>query len=106
MSGKRPAVKSPEILRNEGQHIAFHKERMLADQESWLPLERAAWACQFQALFLAAEEVLWLDHGQALRAFGITRKEFRISARLECIRFLGGDRRSAFEVSEAVATTF
>lgn len=76
------------VLRDEAKHIAFHAERFETDQAGWLPLEQALWAAQFQALFLAAVQVAWLDHGPALRALGAQRREFRREARSECIHFL------------------
>ncbi len=76
------------ILRDERAHVNFHAERFAAWQACWLPMERAAWGIQFQALFLAALVVVWCDHGNALRSLGGTRTEFLSAARCECIRFL------------------
>lgn len=76
------------LLRDEARHIEFHRDRFATDQRSWLPLERAAWAVQFQALFLGAATVAWFDHGRALRAVGGSRREFLDEARGECIRLL------------------
>ena len=76
------------LLRDEARHIEFHRERFAADQRAWLPLERAAWAAQFQALFLGAATVAWVDHRRALRAVGSSRREFLAEARGECIRLL------------------
>jgi hypothetical protein len=76
------------ILRDEAQHIAFHADRFASSQASWLPIENAVWAAQFQGLFLAAAVVAWVDHASALRAAGAQRREFFREARKECIAFL------------------
>jgi hypothetical protein len=76
------------VLRDEAQHIAFHLDRFASDQASWLPLEQALWMIQFQALFLAAAAIAWLDHAPALCAIGAKRREFFREARKECIGFL------------------
>lgn len=87
------------LLRDEARHIEFHRDRFTTDQRAWLPLERAAWAVQFQALFLGAAAVAWVDHGRALRAAGATRREFLTEARAECIQLL-----DALAVSPAPAS--
>jgi hypothetical protein len=76
------------VLRDEERHIAFHAERFSTSHALWLPIERALWAAQFQALFLAASLVAWVDHAGALRAVGAQRREFFREARKECIAFL------------------
>jgi len=77
------------VLADERHHVDFHAERFAANHAEWLPIERGAWAAQFQALFLAAVGVVWLDHGNALRSLGCTRRDFLREARRECIRFFG-----------------
>lgn len=76
------------VLRDEARHVEFHCDRFAADQRAWLPAERAAWAAQFQALFLGAATVAWVDHRRALCSLGGNRSEFFTAARAECIRFL------------------
>jgi hypothetical protein len=76
------------VLRDEARHVAFHIDRLCADQAAWLPAERAFWQAQFQALFLAALQVAWIDHRSALREFQISTGDFQREARGECIRFL------------------
>jgi hypothetical protein len=78
------------LLRDEDRHIAFHAERMAANQAPWLPLERALWVAQFQVLFLVALRAAWLDHGPALQTLGVRSCEFRSEARRECLQFLAG----------------
>jgi hypothetical protein len=76
------------VLRDEARHIEFHSDRFATCHASWLPLERALWAGQFQFLFLAAAHVAWFDHSEALIAVGSRRSEFFRTARRECIDFL------------------
>jgi hypothetical protein len=92
------------VLRDEARHVEFHLWRFRADQERWLPLERAAWSLQFQLLFLAAAHVAWVDHGDALRAVGAGAGEYYAHARREAVAFLGAlqepnDARSTAAVS-------
>lgn len=76
------------ILRDEAKHIEFHAERLGNEQQNWLPATRALWSAQFQALFVAAAAVAWIDHGECLTALGSSRDEFTRTARRECNRFL------------------
>jgi len=76
------------VLRDEAQHIAFHLDRFAADQGRWLPIERAAWAAQFQVLLLVAARIVWLDHRDALEAIGATWREYQSEVRAEAICFL------------------
>jgi hypothetical protein len=76
------------MLRDEAQHVEFHRDRLTERQRHWLPLERALWATQFQIFFLAATYAAWLDHRPALRAIGADRREFLGQARRECAAFL------------------
>lgn len=85
------------VLRDETQHLAFHRERFSADQEHWLPIEQAVWAAQFQALFLVATNVAWVDHRPALESVGATAREFFTEARAEAVAFISrlSPRKSA-----------
>lgn len=76
------------VLRDEQAHVAFHAERFASWQQRWLPLERAAWAAQFQLAFFAAASIAWHAHGRALGATGVRKREFFSAARRECIAFL------------------
>lgn len=76
------------LLRDEAQHIAFHLDRFATDQEHWLPIEQALWAAQFQALFLAAAHIAWIDHRPALESVGATAREFFTEARAEAVAFI------------------
>ena len=76
------------ILQDEARHVDFHADWFGDFQSRLLPLERALWNAQFQALFSAAAHVAWIDHRVCLAACGANRVEFFREARRECIRFL------------------
>jgi hypothetical protein len=80
------------MLRDEANHVAFHLDRLKTLWRDWLPLERAAWELQFQALILAALRAAWLDHGRCLRGLNFTWDEFRQRTRRATIDFLDGLR--------------
>jgi len=77
-----------EILRDEIQHVAFHRDFFREVHGGRLPITTAIWALQFQAIFAATEVVVWADHGKCLHEFGVTRREFQGKARGCCRRFL------------------
>ncbi len=79
---------SGKILADEVRHIAFHGEFFRSRNRRRLPLSGGLWSLQFQAIFLATERAVWLDHGRCLRSFGVSREGFRGSARGSCRRFL------------------
>lgn len=76
------------ILDDEAQHVAFHLDHLREIHAMMLPVARAGWSLQFQALFSAARWVAWIDHRDALRHLGTSREEFFGEAQRECIRFL------------------
>lgn len=85
-----PSIRSlcGKILRDEVQHIAFHRDFFREIHATRLPVASALWDLQFQVLFAATEIVVWADHGKCLRALGITRSEYTKKARGCCRRFL------------------
>ncbi|MGJ8725854.1 MAG: hypothetical protein ACSHYB_14950 [Roseibacillus sp.] len=60
------------IVRDEAGHIAFHRARLAGAGGSYGLL----WESYFRARGLAAGTVLWINHGQALKNFGATDREF------------------------------
>jgi hypothetical protein len=76
------------LCRDEVAHIAFHVDLFRERLGGWLPLEVGMWRAQFQLLFLAAERLVWWDHGRALRGQNISRHEFRRQSRRACVDFL------------------
>jgi hypothetical protein len=77
------------MLRDEAPHLEFHSQRVAERQSRWLPLGRALWTAQFQVLFLAATLAAWLDHRPALKAVGVTRRQFFRESRGEFAAFVG-----------------
>jgi hypothetical protein len=83
------------VLRDEANHVSFHRERFATDQRHWLPMEHALWALQFQTLFMLATAVVWLDHRKLLACLGNDKRRFFRKAKSECLHFLrelDGDR--------------
>jgi hypothetical protein len=76
------------LLRDEAQHVEFHAHWLGDVLARFLPFEASAWRTQFQALFLAAAVIAWIDHREALVASGSNSAEFFQQARRECIQFL------------------
>ena len=89
------------ILRDEGGHIVFHRDRLAAHGRSARGLIGAWWACQFCLCGFAAATMLWVNHRQCLVRLGATTPEFYREVVLELRRFLkamaarseGSDRR-------------
>lgn len=64
------------ILRDEGGHIAFHRDRLAAAGVSNWGLGGRLWEAQFRLFGLAAALMLWVNHGRMLRVLGAGRLEF------------------------------
>ena len=77
------------ILRDEGGHVAFHRDRLAAAGRSPNGLTGRLWAAQFCFFGYAAATMLWLNHGTCLRRLGATTAEFYREVHLELSRFLG-----------------
>ena len=78
------------MLHDEAGHVAFHLDRLRLRWREYLPLERVAWALQFQILVLVALRVAWLDHGPCLRVLGYRWVDFAREGRQVAIQFLDG----------------
>jgi hypothetical protein len=76
------------ILRDEGGHIAFHRDRLAAADRSGKGLARRLWRAQFCLCGYAAATMLWLNHGTCLIKLGGSTAEFYTEVRLELHRFL------------------
>ena len=61
------------ILRDEGGHVTFHRERLSSLYPNGVS---RAWKAQFWVLGLACAAFLWLGHGKWLRKIGAQRTEF------------------------------
>ena len=77
-----------KILADEVRHIAFHSEFFRQRNRNKLPASAALWSIQFQAIFIATERAVWIDHGRCLLSFGVSRQKFSETARNCCRRFL------------------
>jgi hypothetical protein len=78
------------ITRDEVGHIAFHVDFFRDRLGAWPAWRSLLWRAQFQFLFALAGWVVWLDHGKALHACGITRELFTEKTARACQSFLGG----------------
>ena len=78
------------ITRDEVGHIAFHVDFFRDRLSAWPAWRSLLWRAQFQFLFALAGWVVWLDHGKALQACGITRELFTEKTARACRGFLGG----------------
>ena len=76
------------ILRDEGGHIAFHRDRLAALGRSARGFMGALWAFQFCLCGLAAGTMLWVNHRQCLVRLGAMTPDFYREVVLELRRFL------------------
>lgn len=61
------------ILRDETGHVSYHRDRLCLDHPNgWNAFQRA-W---FHFLGYSCAAVLWLGHGRALRAIGMSNRDF------------------------------
>jgi hypothetical protein len=87
------------ILRDEGGHIAFHRERLAGEGRITGESYGRMWELRFRLLGLAAGTMLWVNHAPALRAVGASPAEFYREAWKEMTRFLRRLRRHCQERS-------
>lgn len=64
------------ILRDEGGHVEFHKDRLAHANPSPGLLLDALWRLQFWLCGFGAATVLWVNHGPCLHPFGASNGEF------------------------------
>jgi hypothetical protein len=64
------------ILRDEGGHVDFHRDRLAHANPSPTTLFGAVWQLQFWLNGLAAASVLWTSHGPSLFQFGANTREY------------------------------
>jgi hypothetical protein len=76
------------ILRDEGGHVAFHRDRLRCAGRSPHGLHGALWAAQFCLCGYGAATMLWVNHGKCLQALGGSRTEYYREVTLELRRFL------------------
>lgn len=61
------------IVRDESGHVSYHRDRLAQDHPQRWDVCQCAW---FYFLGYACAAVLWLGHGRALRAIGMTNSNF------------------------------
>ena len=83
------------ILRDEGGHVAFHRDRLALAGRAGKVRYGWGWEIGFRALGLAAATMLWVNHAPNLCALGAGRGEFYREVRRELSRFVRRLRREA-----------
>ena len=89
------------ILRDEGGHVAFHRDRLALagrGKYGW------AWEAPFRALGLAAAIMLWVNHAPGLRALGASRAEFYEEVGWELSKFVHRLRREVARSPQMTGT--
>jgi hypothetical protein len=76
------------ILRDEGGHIAFHRDRLASEGRSTAGFLAGLWAVQFRLCGYAAATMLWVNHRKCLTKLGASTAEFYREVQLELERFL------------------
>ncbi len=76
------------ILRDEGGHVSFHRDRLAAAGRSPAGLLGRFWAAQFCLCGYAAATMLWANHRPCLVRLGASTREFYREVTLELRRFL------------------
>ena len=76
------------ILRDEAGHVAFQRDRLMADGCPKPGLRGWLWRIQFLACGYAAGTVLWISHAPCLKAIGGTRAEFYSEITRQMTRFV------------------
>ena len=64
------------ILADEERHVRFHSQRLRAALAEFAPLTRLAVCWAWQLLMVGTACVVVIDHGAALRRFGVPRRRF------------------------------
>jgi hypothetical protein len=76
------------ILRDEAGHVAFQRDRLVADGVPRPELRGWLWRIQFLVCGYAAGTVLWLSHAPCLKAIGGSRNEFYSEITRQMTRFI------------------
>jgi hypothetical protein len=82
------------ILRDEGGHVAFQRDRVAEAGNPKPGLRGVLWRIQFLACGYAAGTVLWISHAACLKAIGGTRAEFYGEITRQMTRFIRSLRRA------------
>jgi hypothetical protein len=76
------------ILRDEGGHIAFHRDRLARTGRARKATFGDFWEFQFRVLGLAAGTMLWINHAPAICALGAKTPEFYSEILFEISKFI------------------
>lgn len=76
------------ILRDEGGHVDFHRDRLAHSHPSPASPLGAIWQLQFWLNGLAAATVLWTSHGPSLFQFGASTREYYAEVQSEIGGFI------------------
>lgn len=76
------------ILRDEGGHVEFHRDRLAHANPSPMTLFDMLWRWQFWLCGFGAATVLWVNHGPCLHPFGASNREFYREVRREIGGFI------------------
>ncbi|MEZ0295219.1 MAG: hypothetical protein ACAI35_02055 [Candidatus Methylacidiphilales bacterium] len=93
------------ILRDEGGHIAFHRDRMARAAFEGRASYGWLWEACFRTLGLGAATMLWVNHARSLCPFGATTVEYYGEVWREMSTFLRRLRRDARRLKEKSAGT-
>lgn len=82
------------ILRDEAGHVAFQRDRIMANGNPRSGLRGLFWRTQFLLCGYAAATVLWSSHAPCLKAIGGTRSEFYSAVTRQLTRFIRSLQRT------------
>lgn len=83
------------ILRDEGGHVAFQRDRLASDGCPRPGLRGWVWRIQFLLCGYAAATMLWVNHAPCLKAIGGSRAEYYSEVTRQLLRFIRTLSRSA-----------
>ena len=81
------------ILRDEGGHVAFQRDRIMSAGRPQPGIRGLIWRIQFLLCGYAAATVLWSSHAPCLTAIGGSRTEFYSEVTRQLTRFVRSLRR-------------
>jgi len=82
------------ILRDEGGHVAFQRDRIMSAGNPRPGLRGLLWRIQFLLCGYGAATVLWSSHAPCLKAIGGSRSEFYGEVTRQLTRFVRSLRRT------------
>lgn len=87
-----------KVVRDEVKHLAFQRAFLSERLAEFSPRLRRAWALQFKAIHWLTTLVVAWDHGDCLRALGVTQRAWR----LRCADALADFERRLWRQTEKV----